>query len=727
MLTMLMNVVPRFLAATTALSVLAAVSSCGGGQAAATTATAAGPGTNGGAGGPGSGQSLPVPSAPPVMPTPMPATSNITAPTNLAVHGYWQDAPGDVLTWSASPGAVTYAVYQYDVLIAEGITGTSYTVPTSVFHDGLTYTVTAADSMNMQSIPSNIVTAQGSASPSQKPGWTPDAPVIPTQVVATPEWNDGVPRVRVVWQGHMNDYTYNLYRDGKKVADGLWGLVYFDNAVRSGETHSYSVSGVNVSWMTAVETMASTPVTVSVLAAAPTVSATPIAIKDVKPNDDSALVSFEAVPGALDYRIYDITNPKSVKYTGGSLSVEMNGLDPVKGADLVLEAVDKMGPFQKMDGASGPGAMDMGGSISGSVNGQGDPSTVPNVIARSNVFHATCQPRFLVGSQTFFDHFRNESPLVEQPLPTQRAGTFYGNPMEYREYANDKWAIRNYGGDIVNSKVFFMGNHFMETLYDGGTPRGNDPLHNNNASLVMMPKATADISGDRVLHVTFEVDAHFSSRRWCDVFVAPAGDTLVEPGKFFENNVNPTLGGNLFRWEIRNNHHDGQIFLGKDSRGNLTSVPLFDHANGIGVDDFNASARVDWQGHALLNGTEQDLDKRHQFDLYISQKRFQIYEQGLLIKDEVFPNDTTLPFTNMQVYFVHQLYHTTNDRNELITYGHGDSPYAYNHRPWADERHWDNLGFEVLPAFPVVAKSMSAAVAVAPARRAATNSTASRQ
>ena len=92
-----------------------------------------------------------------------------------------------------------------------------------------------------------------------------------------------------------------------------------------------------------------------------------------------------------------------------------------------------------------------------------------------------------------------------------------------------------------------MGSHFMDTLYDGGTPGTSIPMHTNNASLVMMPTAPVDISGGKVLHVTFEVDAHNDGRRWFDVFVGAVGDTLIDPGKFADfAGRRATLSGQLF-------------------------------------------------------------------------------------------------------------------------------------------------------------------------------------
>ena len=214
----------------------------------------------------------------------------------------------------------------------------------------------------------------------------------------------------------------------------------------------------------------------------------------------------------------------------------------------------------------------------------------------------------------------------------------------------------------------------------------------------MMPNATADISGGRVLHATFEVDAHFDGRRWCDMFVGAAGDPLLLTGKFAENNQKPTASGNLFRWKIRQETHNAQMFLG----GHETDV--------MGLPDWQSQQtvrRLYWDNVSpLANGTQQDLDKRHKFDLYLSQTHFRITEttpDGLysVVRDTDLPAGQSLPFTKAQVYFVHQLYHTGNDRNELVDYQPWEA-YWHNLRPWCDERHWDNMGFDVLPAFPAL-------------------------
>ena len=632
---------------------------------------------------------------------PNPPGMVLTAPVNLTVMGVWQAAPTDALTWTAVPGAVSYNLYQYDTQIATGLTVTSYTVPTMTFLSGLTYSLTAVGADGAETLPSAVTTAQGLGDPAATPWWTPAPPVSPTALVATPEWNAGAPRIHLSWNGWDTDYTYSVYRDGQKVTAGLWGLNYYDQTVRPGESHTYTVSGVNVPLNAPVESAQSAPTTATAPVAAPAAVPGPVQITGVHPDDDSAVVSFAAVPGAIDYRVYNVATPNTVKYSGGALSVEMNGLDPAAGADLVVEAVDKLGPFQKMDGMAGPGAMAMDG-MHEAINGQGDPSDVPNVLAASAPFHVTCKPFVLTGAQAFADTFRNEQPLALQPMPAPTGNPFdcYGMPGCYWEMTNDKWRIRNYVGDVLNTQAFFMGSHFMDTLYDGGTARVSGPLHNNDASLVMMPRATADLSGGGVLHVTFEVDAHFDSRRWCDLIVAPAAAQLLNPGS--KAGGDRVLSGtdHAFRWRIANQqNYPEMLSANTDARPHLVETPLLP-VNGQSWDVAHSSARLDPYGHTpQANGTAQDLDKRHRFDLYLSRTHFRIMENAVVAWEGDIPADQAMPAGSCQVYFVHQLYHTGNDRPEQVDW-EPQNAYWYNHRPWCDERHWDNCGQEVLTGFP---------------------------
>ena len=632
---------------------------------------------------------------PPVTPSP---TGVAEAPTNLRIQGIWDavgNRPTDVLTWDPVPGAVSYNIYQYDMLIGKGVTSTTFTVPSQVYVAYLLYMVAAVDANGMESIPSNLVLAQGAFNPAYPPPYLMPSPTTPANVRVYPEWNLGRPRVRLTWYNSVNERIqapndfYNVYRDGVKVASGLWGLVYIDNQVQPGETHSYQVIGANMSGWTLQESVPSAPLSATAPIKAPALQSNPVTITSVIPNDDSVVVTFSAVPGAADYRCYPVGNPSSRKYSGGGLRIEVNGINPAVGADLVVEAVDKLGPYQKHDGFEGPGVMQHDGSKLMEVNGQGDPSNVPNVLARSQTFHVNCQPRTLAGEQVFFDTFRNSQPFVWAEPPASLIPNANGL---VKALQNDKWLLLNVQGDLDNSQFFVQGNHFMDTFYDGDRPGGRGPLHNNVASFLMTPRQSADISGGKVLHVTFEVDPHMGPRRWCDLFVAEANDPLIVPGKFFEFNQLPTVSGNLFRWELLNTLHSAQLFK---SEGGLP------HANELIDDIWGIARRSDITMKGTWNGNLQDLDLRHRFDLYLSQTRFRLMENGTVIKDGPFPNGATLPFTNAAVYFVHQVYHTGVERPDLTMF-YQDETYWYNHRPYMDERHWDNMGFEVLSDFPAL-------------------------
>ena len=225
--------------------------------------------------------------------------------------------------------------------------------------------------------------------------------------------------------------------------------------------------------------------------------------------------------------------------------------------------------------------------------------------------------------------------------------------------------------------------------------------------MVMMPKATADISGGKVLHVTFEVDAHFDARRWCDVFVTPADDPLTSstPTKL-EAGQTLSPSGNDFVWQVTDGFHLANVWNAGQGTAGTDVTGWKDYADqqgtGRNLDDQYA-----------FNGTVQDLDKRHKFDLYLSQNHYRTVEDGIVVRDidltqvPVYASGGTTTANSLtwwngrvQVYFVHELYHTGNDRPELISYHGPVDSYWYNNRPWSDERHWGNMGFEVLPSFP---------------------------
>ncbi len=655
--------------------------------------------------------------APVSVTAPSPQVSALmTPPANLCIAGLWMGSTANILSWQPVPGAAGYNVYVSDVRVGTGLTVPNFTLTPNMLWGGALFTVTSVDAQGMESIPSAPAGVLAVSNPALPANWWACTPEVPSVLVIVPQWNQGSPRNFITWRGHSSDTVYNVSRDGRKVASGLSNQYFFDADVKPGESHSYAVTGVNTDWPVPVEGILSPSISTVTLDSPLTKATGKVTITEVVANDDSAVIFIKPVPGATDYRVYDIHNPARAKYAGQityqksqcadlprmALSIEWNGINPAVGADLVVEAVDKLGPFQRMDGIIGSGAMKMSGISGQAMNGQGDPSNVPETLAQSEVFHVNCAPVSLKGAQAFFDTFQTSQPFVKQPLPAYvpPGSQYYGELHDYAAYDNDKWEVRQYGADLTNSQFFVMDNHFMDTTYDGGGPGSPNPSHNNVASMVMMPKATADISGGKVLHITFEADAHLSGRRWLEVGIGEAGDELINIAKFETHNQGPTTSGKFMRWQIQNENMNLDMF---PSLGGVYSrVDLLQFSD---WNDAQTTSRIYWDHTGpLANGTPQDLDKRHKFDLYVSKTHYRLQETmpgGLYntVRERDFPAGTSLPFDKCQVYFVHQVYHTWNEYHEMKDYNPGEQ-YWYNQRAFADERHWDNMGFEVLSAFP---------------------------
>jgi hypothetical protein len=444
-----------------------------------------------------------------------------------------------------------------------------------------------------------------------------------------------------------------------------------------------------------------------------------VTITRVVPNDDSVVIEFQAVPGAVDYRVYDVNHPMHVKYAGQTMqypvltpeapfpdyshySIEVNGIDRVNGVTLVVEAVDRLGQFQSpFEQTTAPEPCTCGPNSrcsqgldcpcchsKVSLNGHGDPSGAPVVIARSAAFTVHCLTRGvnggLKGSQIWFEDFQNSAPLLKTGNNPRLPNSAYQGSNEYIEWDNGRMTVSAWGSQPDQTTVFFDHQHFMDVLSDS---------HGiTNASMVIHPKSHFDITGDKTLHVTWEMDAHFSGRRWCNVVVTRAGDGITNPGKLDIAPWNsPTVSGDEFRWEVQNYSHFAQLFL--------NAVPT--EVGNRGWVDYSKVARIFWDNSTpLSNGTLLDVDKRHRFDLYLTKHAFQLEERdqfGTLTNKQsrVFPDGTTLPFEDCEVSFVHQIYHSAEEHDGMIRAGGGPSLY-YNYMTNTDERHWDNIGIEVL-------------------------------
>ncbi|HLW00796.1 MAG TPA: hypothetical protein VKT82_19210 [Ktedonobacterales bacterium] len=463
-----------------------------------------------------------------------------------------------------------------------------------------------------------------------------------------------------------------------------------------------------------------------------------VQILSVTPDNSTAKITFKPVAGAKDYRVFDISEPKVVKYAGmahltggpflmnpdGTLvvpfqqggngpstldipfpQIEWNLLEDGKPHTLVVQAVNELGPIPPGNLYNDNNApltarsqsystlgMNEGITPDGhdSINGQGPSTDNPKVIAQSAPFVVQANTNYRAipstssDTQTFFDTFDDSEASAFKR-------TAYNAEADKATYTlnagTDKaWTIQYQEADVQDSYPFINAGHFMDVLFDGGTPGTSIPLHDEHGLMAMSPDQTADFSGGKVLHITMEVDLHESGRRWMGIELAPANDPLTGFDAF-TGAINQSDKGLFF--DYLPGTCDLELYTGQSAGAG--SSPNDTHIwGGIGNS-------VKWcdLSNFYWGGKGVSLDNRGKLDLFVSQTHAALFINGQLAIETDIPGG--LPFSQAKVYFTHYVYHTTNDHGELQQY----SPYEtfwINYYSWSDERHWDNMGFEVFPS-----------------------------
>jgi hypothetical protein len=126
----------------------------------------------------------------------------------------------------------------------------------------------------------------------------PAPPVAPTGLTATATV-DG--EIDLSWNDDTDAVTYNIYRDGVKLQSGLPQAAYSDVNLASGESHSYTVTGVNENG----ESTQSAPVQGTTITDVPpaTTNDTPSPPDSTVPTE---LTTPTSAPGELKQRRFDI-------------------------------------------------------------------------------------------------------------------------------------------------------------------------------------------------------------------------------------------------------------------------------------------------------------------------------------------------------------------------------------------------------------------------------------
>lgn len=441
----------------------------------------------------------------------------------------------------------------------------------------------------------------------------------------------------------------------------------------------------------------------------PTGNLPALTIEKIIPNDDSFVIKVTPYPGAVDYLAFDDGNPSDRKASGGNVLLEWNG--PVKGR-IVVQALSVLAPFSphgQMSGMAGMGAV--------VTNGQGAPTNTVNAIAQSAPITPQYKPITASPGATQFSLYRTPATATLTKMSDGKT--------------NAKWVTSDamltftaQNADFLNTDSFLSHTHFMESLWDGGTPGSGLPLHVQNATLTMDYAPTFDFSGGKVFHAFVEVDAHFDSRRWCEMAIIPAGDQvltmenveIINNGGADWSHTPPTTSGNLLLWRWDQFH---KLFLIKRENGVKVVYPVthVDWGDPAGAGDrFGPALRGTAEGNSIndyrhdgkttLNGPpNKQLDLRSRFDIYLSASRIVGYEtdpEGVRVKvfDKPMPA-AGLGFTKARIVVDHKLYHSSLEQQELITNGGAETQWISN-TPFSEVRHWDGLGGEVLPDFPAI-------------------------
>jgi hypothetical protein len=228
-----------------------------------------------------------------------------------------------------------------------------------------------------------------------------------------------------------------------------------------------------------------------------------------------------------------------------------------------------------------------------------------------------------------------------------------------------------------------------------------------------------------MIHLTMEVDGHVAGRRWMAMALAPAAAPLTNPVWEIPQAINTTdqaLVVQFFPDSCTLN-----IFTGPTSPTDSTATGTAGGSSGARLWGSLGQAPQDCQDVSLPanfnqngNPNGQGFDSRNRYDFFLTQTHAALFIDGHLLTQSDIPAGT-FPWATqpLQASFIHYLYHTDNDIADNRTSAcYPQNAYWYNDPAVgtlasqdscaaaypagfgfqrSDERHWDNIGSEVLP------------------------------
>ncbi len=355
------------------------------------------------------------------------------------------------------------------------------------------------------------------------------------------------------------------------------------------------------------------------------------------------------------------------------------------------------------------------------LNGQGPgvslaaqgPVTAPKVLARTTI-RVTPSGRGTPRTKDFFEDFDGTSGPVTALGNADGAGRTYKTG---RHLGNSKWDYYVYNDNLGMADVTIERGLLHVTLPDW--------IQDVFATVVGVPRRPAQLSAGAYLHVTFEVASNATSRRYWWLGLcghAEAGKTFDAEGHFAGRLVQTSF---FYQPDGRNTSVDGwnclQMFgrdgspfsIGPTNKRSETDVRVM--INKAGAADRESvvnlspaqypasSATPSWFRMQKAPGQfvapildDQLLESpRTRFDVYVRRDRVVLFVNG----SQRLCNDfKKYPLTMAEagVAFGQVLYHSAAERLEFSR-SYNDRTgqrYYLENAPYADEREWDNAGFE---------------------------------
>ncbi len=358
------------------------------------------------------------------------------------------------------------------------------------------------------------------------------------------------------------------------------------------------------------------------------------------------------------------------------------------------------------------GSLIVNGHGPGAGLGQPGPTAPPKVLARTTI-HVTPTGKATPRTKDFFEDFDGTEGLAYLG-PIDDVGRAY-HPG--RRFGNSKWDYY-----VFNDNVSMADLTVDRGLLHVALP---DWFQDVFATVVGVPRRPAQLSTTAYLHVTFEVASNATSRRywWLGLCGAEqAGKTfdadghftgkLVQTSFFYQpdgRNVS-TDGWNCLQFFAR----DGSPFSiaptkkrsETDLRVMVNKANAADRESVVNVSppQYPASSappgwyrQQDGAGKLIAPILDDQLREspRARFDVYIRRDRLVFFVNG----NQRLCNDfssTPLTMAEGAVAFGQVLYHSAAERLEFSR-SYNDRTgqrYYLENAPYADERDWDNLGFE---------------------------------